>query len=74
MYIPWQRLAEDTLLNMIDIYCTQLHGLCSDEDFDSLDDRRSQVLQALKQGKLVIRWSESEESAWIIDPLTTTDS
>lgn len=68
MYIPWQRLPEQTLANMIDSYCTQMHGLCADDDYDSLATRHDQVLQALKDGRLVIRWSEAEESAWIIDP------
>jgi uncharacterized protein YheU (UPF0270 family) len=69
MFIPWQRLPEDTLANMVDSYCTQIHGLCSDDDFDSLDSRRSQVMQALRDGSLVIRWSEAHESAWIVDPV-----
>jgi uncharacterized protein YheU (UPF0270 family) len=68
MFIPWQRLPEDTLANMVDSYCTQIHGLCSDDDFDSLDSRRNQVMQALRDGRLVIRWSEAHESAWIVDP------
>jgi uncharacterized protein YheU (UPF0270 family) len=68
MYIPWQRLPEDTLQNMIESFCTQMHGLCADDDFDSLTLRSTQVLQALKENKLVIRWSEAEESAWIVDP------
>ena len=73
MYIPWQRLPEHTLVNMIESYCTQMHGLCSDDDFDTLAVRREQVLQALKDNKLVIRWSEAEESAWIMDPTRLED-
>jgi uncharacterized protein YheU (UPF0270 family) len=68
MFIPWERLPEATLANMIDSYCTQVHGLCSDDDFDSLDSRSQQVMRALKDGKLVIRWSEADESAWIVNP------
>ena len=68
MFIPWQRLPEDTLVNMIESYCTQMHGLCSDDEMDSLASRRTQVMQALCDGKLVIFWSEAQESAWIVDP------
>jgi uncharacterized protein YheU (UPF0270 family) len=73
MFIPWQRLPENTLVNMVDSYCTQVHGLCSDDDFDSLDARRAQVMQALKEGRLAIHWSEAQASAWIIDPTTLQD-
>ena len=72
MFIPWEKLPEETLHNMIDSYCTQVHGLCSDDDFDSLESRHKQVMQAIKNGKLVIRWSEAEESAWIVDPTTSS--
>ena len=72
MFIPWEKLPEETLNNMIDSYCTQVHGLCSDDDFDSLESRHKQVLHAIKTGKLVIRWSEAEESAWIVDPTTSS--
>ena len=68
LFIPWERLPEGTLINMIDSYCTQVHGLCSDDEFDSLEVRREQVMRAVKSGKLVIRWSEAEESAWIVNP------
>ncbi len=68
LFIPWERLPDITLQNMVDSYCTQAHGLCSDDDFDSLASRRQQVLQAIKDGRLVIRWSEAEESAWIVNP------
>ena len=74
MYIPWEKLPEETLNNMIDSYCTQVHGLCSDDDFDSLESRHKQVMQAIKNGKLVIRWSEAEESAWIVNPDMLEDS
>ena len=70
MFIPWQELSDIALVGLVDGYCTQLHGLCSDEEFDSLRYRREQVMQALREGRLVIRWSEAEESAWIIDPTT----
>ncbi|HQQ63243.1 MAG TPA: YheU family protein [Pseudomonadales bacterium] len=74
MFIPWQKLPDDTLVNMVESYCTQLHGLCADDDFDSLDSRCAQVMQALKEGKLVIHWSEAQESAWIIDPVTVVNA
>lgn len=70
MFIPWQSLSAEALSGLIDAYCTQAHGLCSDVDFDSLEARRAPVMKALKEGALVIRWSETEESAWIIDPAT----
>lgn len=68
MFIPWQRLPDSTLANMIEGYCTQVHGLCSDDDVDPLAARREQVMQALRDGRLVIHWSEAQESAWIVDP------
>lgn len=73
MFIPWTRLSEATLENLIDSYCTQMHGLCSDDDFDSLASRRAHVLLAIKADRLVIRWSASEESAWIVDPTAYTE-
>lgn len=72
MFIPWQKLSDEALAELVDSYCTQLHGLCSDEAFESLHSRREQVMQALKEKRLVIRRSEAEESAWIID-LSTLD-
>ena len=45
-------MPEATLENMIDSYCTQVHGLCSDDDFDSLESRRRQVMQAIRDGKV----------------------
>jgi uncharacterized protein YheU (UPF0270 family) len=68
MFIPWQRLPETTLANMVESYCTQMHGLCADDDVDPLSLRRAQIMQALRDGRLVIHWSESQESAWIVDP------
>jgi uncharacterized protein YheU (UPF0270 family) len=68
MFIPWQQLSDEALSGLVDSYCTQYHGLCSDDDLDSLESRRAQVMQALRENRLVIRWSESEESAWIVDP------
>lgn len=68
MFIPWQQLSDTALNGLVDSYCTQLHGLCSDDELDSLEERRRQVMQALRDNRLVIRWSESEQSAWIVDP------
>lgn len=68
MFIPWQKLSDEALAGLIDQYCTQLHGLCTDDEPDALTSRRQHVLQALKEKRLVIRWSEAEESAWIVDP------
>lgn len=73
MFIPWQRLPEDTLANMVESYCTQMHGLCSDDDADPITARREQVMHALREGRLVIHWSEAQESAWIVDPTALED-
>jgi hypothetical protein len=34
MFIPWQQLSDEALIGLIDSYCTQLHGLCSDDELD----------------------------------------
>lgn len=73
MFIPWQQLSDTALQNLVDAYCSQYHGLCADDEMDSLESRRAVVQQALRDGRLVIRWSELEESAWIVDPLALAD-
>lgn len=61
MIIPYQQLSDDAINNLIDEYCMRDWGL---NDVESpLEGRRSQVVTALKNGKLVVLYSEFNQSA-----------
>ncbi|KZY34886.1 MULTISPECIES: YheU family protein [unclassified Oleiphilus] len=64
MIIDPSFLSPDALDGLINDYCLRDWGL---NDVEApLETRKSQVQQALKQGKLVIQYSEEEESAHIM--------
>ncbi len=61
MVIPHEQLSEDAINNLIDEYCIRDWGL--NETEEPLASRRSQVMNALKNGKLVVLFSEFNQSA-----------
>ena len=61
MIIPHDQLSEDAINNLIDEYCMRDWGL--NETEEPLESRRSQVIQALKSGQLVVLYSEYNQSA-----------
>lgn len=61
MVIPFQQLSEEAINNLIDDYCIRDWGLNDIEE--PLESRRSQVRQALTSGKLVVLYSEYNQSA-----------
>jgi len=61
MVIPYQQLSDDAINNLIDEYCMRDWGLNDVED--PLENRRNQVVAALKSGKLVVLYSEFNQSA-----------
>ncbi|UZE96003.1 YheU family protein [Alkalimarinus alittae] len=61
MIIPHDQLSEDALNNLIDEYCMRDWGL--NETEEPLESRRRQVAQALKSGKLVVLYSDYNQSA-----------
>lgn len=64
MIIDPSYLSTEALESLIKEYCLRDWGL---NDIEApIEDRQKQVELALKQGKLVIQYSEEEESAHII--------
>ena len=63
MIIPYDALSSDALESLIQDYCLRDWGL--NESESPLNERRNQVLQALKNKQLLIVYSEHEESAHI---------
>lgn len=61
MVIPYEQLSHDAINNLIDEYCMRDWGLNDVED--PLENRRNQVTAALKSGKLVVLYSEYNQSA-----------
>ena len=61
MVIPYEQLSHDAINNLIDEYCMRDWGLNDVED--PLENRRNQVTTALRSGKLVVLYSEYNQSA-----------
>lgn len=63
MIIPYDVLSTDALNSLISEYCLRDWGL--NDTANPLEDRMATVQQALKDKKLLIVYSEEEESAFI---------
>lgn len=63
MIIEPSMLSSEALDSLVQEYCLRDWGL--NETESPLESRKAQVLQALKQGKLLIQFSEEEQSAHI---------
>lgn len=61
MIIPWQELEETTLNNILDSFILR-EGTDYGEKELSLDEKRANLLAQLKADKVVIVWSELNES------------
>ncbi len=66
MLIPWQQLNADTLQRLIESYVLREGTDYGDEEV-SLADKTAAVLQQIRQGQVVIIYSELHES---VDLLT----
>lgn len=63
MIIPFEALSTEALNSLISEYCLRDWGL--NDTANPLEEREAQVRHALKTKKLVIVYSEYEESAFI---------
>lgn len=61
MIIAWQELKQDTLINIIDSFILR-EGTDYGMQELSLAQKRQRLLTAIKQGNVVIVWSELHES------------
>lgn len=61
MIIPWQKLSEETLLNLIESFILR-EGTDYGEIELSLSQKKQQLLTQIKSGNAVIVWSELHES------------
>lgn len=66
MIIPWQELEETTLHNILDNFILREGTDYGEHEF-SLAEKRQQLLAQLKAEKIVIVWSELNESLDIRD-------
>jgi uncharacterized protein YheU (UPF0270 family) len=66
MLIPWQQLNADTLQRLIESYVLREGTDYGDEEI-SLADKTAAVLQQIRQGQVLILYSELHES---VDLLT----
>lgn len=66
MIIPWQELEEATLHNILDSFILREGTDYGEREF-SLAEKRQQLLAQLKAEKIVIVWSELNESVDIKD-------
>ncbi|WP_250656308.1 YheU family protein [Alkalimarinus coralli] len=60
MIIPYQQLSDEAVNNLIDEYCMRDWGL--NETEEPLESRRHLVKKALKDGQLVVLYSEYNQS------------
>ena len=63
MLIPYEALSAEALENLIKEYCLRDWGL--NETESPWQERRNQVMSALKSKQLLILYSEDEETAHI---------
>lgn len=61
MIIPWQQLEEDTLINILDSFILR-EGTDYGVQELSLTEKRVRLLAQLQAEKIVIVWSELNES------------
>lgn len=73
MIIPWQELEESTLYNILDSFILR-EGTDYGERELTLAEKRSRLLAQLKADKVVIVWSELNESLDIKDKKTFLNS
>lgn len=66
MIIPWQELEESTLHNILDSFILREGTDYGEREF-SLAEKRQQLLAQLKAEKIMIVWSELNESVDIKD-------
>lgn len=66
MIIPWQELEESTLMNVLDSFILR-EGTDYGERELSLEEKRNRLLSQLKAEKVIIVWSELNESLDIKD-------
>jgi uncharacterized protein YheU (UPF0270 family) len=66
MIIPWQELEESTLINVLDSFILR-EGTDYGSRELSLEEKRGRLLAQLKADKVVIVWSELNESLDIKD-------
>lgn len=66
MIIPWQELEESTLNNVLDSFILR-EGTDYGERELSLEEKRHRLLAQLKADKVIIVWSELNESLDIKD-------
>lgn len=63
MIIPLEQLSQTAVDNLIENYCTQAGW--SDSGGEGVADACEQVMQALRDKKLLIIWSMEKEEAYI---------
>ncbi|WP_032094081.1 MULTISPECIES: YheU family protein [Pasteurellaceae] len=61
MIIPWQTLKEETLLNIVESFVLR-EGTDYGAAELSLEQKTQNLLTAIRQGKVVIVWSELHQS------------
>ncbi|WP_386694946.1 YheU family protein [Lonepinella sp. MS14435] len=69
MIIPWQELAEDTLINLVESFILR-EGTDYGVEELSLSQKTQNLLDQIRQEKVVIVWSELHET---IDIKNKTD-
>lgn len=61
MLIPWQDLDENTLINIVDSFILR-EGTDYGATELSLEQKRQRLLSSIKQGRVIIVWSELHET------------
>ncbi len=61
MIIPWQKLPEATLQNLIESFILREGTDYGEQEF-SLAEKSAKLLNEIQQGKAVIFWSELHET------------
>ena len=61
MIIPWQELAEDTLINIVESVILR-EGTDYGSHEQTFEQKKTALLNRIRQGSAVIVWSELHES------------
>lgn len=61
MIIPWQSIEENTLINIVDSFILR-EGTDYGATELSLEQKRQRLLSSIKQGSVIIVWSELHET------------
>lgn len=61
MIIPWQNIEENTLINIVDSFILR-EGTDYGATELSLEQKRQRLLSSIKQGSVIIVWSELHET------------